>query len=166
MTDQQIEVRSGRIKYWVVDPQATSFTIEHSGVDSPQTIRFTTDAVVMTCVLPPDEPFEPPPPIRHGIETKGWRVISKELPHSGLNDMGWVDWRRISEGLSEALRMVLNAEDLDDPEPADQASRALDDFSIAVAEAELRRNITVDETEPERETGGDDDDGVSPEDGE
>ncbi len=124
-----------RIKYWVVDTKETTITI---GADGLESIRFPYDAILFTTVLEPDEVFEPPPPIRFGIETLGWRVVQKELPPSGLNDDTFVSWRDVAAELAAALQAVRQQDDPEDPEPDEMASRALDAFTIAQTEEAMR----------------------------
>lgn len=125
-----------RIKYWVVEPKETTITIDKDGLES---IRFPYDAILAELVLPPDEVPEWPPPIRHGVQTKGWRVITRELPPSGLNDMTWVDWKNISTQLQEALHAVMESEtDAPSAELYEKVGQAMDAYQIGFTEESMR----------------------------
>lgn len=126
-----------RVKYFVVDGKETTITIGSDGVES---IRFPYEAILFTTVLPPDEVFDPPAPIRRGIEVNGWRVVQRELPPSGLNDDTFVAWREVADELAAALRALQESGDtqgsLDEVEA--QVSAALDSFTIAQTEEAMR----------------------------
>lgn len=123
-----------RLKYWVVEPKETTITIGSDGLES---IRFPYDAILAELVLAPDEIPEWPPAIRFGIEHKGWRVISRELPSSGLNDMAWVDWKALATKLFEALDGVLQEEEGEE-DAVEAAGVAMDDYRIALTEEAMR----------------------------
>ncbi len=133
------------IKYWVVNSEQSTLTVS-IGDDASERISFSHDSIVMSQVLPASDVFDPPPPVRHGILTRGWRVVSQELPDSGINDHGQVDWKQVADDLAAALQGLRQQDDLEDPEPDQKASLALDGYTIAQTEAALATTTEVEET--------------------
>lgn len=135
--------------HWLVlrsGARTSSFRVSTNGEDRGDQIDidFLTNEVIMDVVLPNDEVFEPPPWVKHGIETRGWKVVSRPLDDSGLVYHGQVDWRAVAESLAGSLDAVLQQEDLSDTEPVERAGKALDDFRIAVTEVEMARPESTD----------------------
>lgn len=124
-----------RVRYWVLDQHAKTWTVEVG--DESRQIQFSHDDVIMDTVLPEGEVFDPPPWVKHGIQHKGWKVVERSIDASGLVYHGTADWRSVSDALASALDRLMQQEDLSDPEPGEQASKALDDYRIAVTEVEM-----------------------------
>lgn len=136
-----------QVKYWVVNPNEIRRTLDDEGHEVR--VSFYSDDVIMTTVLDEGEVFEPPPPVRHGIETHGWRVLWRSLPPSGLNDMATVDWRTVATSLADALEAVWQADPDAEDEAGDTASKAIDDYRIAEHEEALRTGPVIEEVERE-----------------
>lgn len=136
-----------QIKYWVIDPREIHSRLDAEGTETR--ISFYTDSLIMSTVLDENEVFEPPPPVRHGIETLGWRVLTKVLPPSGLNDMASVDWKTVADALADAMQVLLDQEDLSDQTPTESAGSAMDNYQIAQHEEALRNGPEIVEVERE-----------------
>lgn len=129
-----------RTRYWVLKQNARTWTVSTSrggANEEDLSLHFYADDIVMETVVNSNEIFDPPPWVRHGIETRGWRVVSKEISESGLVYHGQADWRQVADDLAAAVGALTQQEDLEDPAPVEQASRALDNYRIAVTEVEL-----------------------------
>jgi len=85
--------------------------------------------VVASVVLFEHETYDPPPWIRHGLQTKGWWIRQRKLPPTGLATHGAVDWQVIAEKMAEAMRKRKT--------PTKAEKDALQDFDIAQAEISL-----------------------------
>ena len=134
-----------KTRYWVLRQNArtyTSMSVTRFGGDEPDAeaqVQFFAEDIVMEVVLDSDAVFEPPPWVRHGIETRGWRIVSREITESGLVYHGTVDWKALADTLAGALAALQQQEDMEDRQPAEDASKALDDYRIALTEVELAR---------------------------
>lgn len=91
-----------------------------------------------TQVLPEDEVFEPPPWVRFKIENQGATVVQWEMPDSGLNDHGQVDWQEVAQALYEAISRAMEPE-TDQEDPATVVGPAMDRYQVALAEVEMHR---------------------------
>lgn len=132
-----------QIKYWVVDPSIVHTRLDAEGQETK--VSFFTRDVICTQILDENEVFTPPVWVRHGIEVKGWRVLTKPLPPSGLNDMVSVNWRSVANDLADVVEALLEQEDMSDQGPSAAAGIAMDNYRIAQHEEGLRRGPDIEE---------------------
>lgn len=118
--------------------------------DDARLLRIGIDGIVVVAsvTLYEHESYDPPPWVRHGIDTKGWWIRRRNAPPTGLAFHGAVDWKSVAEQLAGAL--------MKRKKPSQVEEAALDNFGIAMAEEALAMESAVSEPEPEPE-GGDDD---------
>lgn len=124
-----------RTHHWVLRRTPYTFTVSTDDGEAAN-FRFESTDVVMDVVLPDDVVFDPPPWVRQGIEARGWVVVSKPVEAPALTYHGMADWRATADALAAAVEALVRD---DNPEASERASKALDDYRIAVTEVEMAR---------------------------
>lgn len=97
-------------------------------------------------VLPEGETFQPPPWLRNKINSKGWKIVFREV--SDVELPGYVDWRPVAYTLHAALARSIA---LTKRKPAKYLQEAMDLFATSVMEENLV--VEIPDGEPDGEPG-------------